>query len=51
LLDPELFFKLEIGTIESTLDLKPQGKKMKIMKKIKELREKYEKEGFVEYVD
>jgi len=24
---------------------------MKIMKKIKELREKYEKEGFVEYVD
>lgn len=24
---------------------------MKIMKKIKELREKYEKEGFVDYVD
>ena len=49
--DPELFFKVDIGTIESTLDLKPQGKKIKIMKKIKDLREKFEKEGFVEYLD
>lgn len=49
--DPELFFKVDIGTIESTLDLKPQGKKIKIMKKIRDLREKFEKEGFVEYLD
>jgi hypothetical protein len=42
---------VEIGTIESTLDLKPQGKKIKIMKKIKDLREKFEKEGFIEYLD
>lgn len=49
--DPELFFKVDIGTIESNLDLKPEGKKIKIMKKIKDLREKFEKEGFVEYLD
>ena len=49
--DPELFFKVEIGTIESTLDLKPEGKKLRIMKKIKELREKYEKEGKITYID
>lgn len=49
--DSELFFKLDIGVIESTLDLKPQGKKMKIMAKIKELREKFEKEGSIEYID
>jgi hypothetical protein len=51
LLDGELFFKLEIGTIESTLDLKPAGKKLRIMKKIKELREKFEKDGYIEYLD
>jgi hypothetical protein len=51
LLDAELFFKVDIGTIESTLDLKPQGKKIKIMKKIKDLREKFEKDGVVEYLD
>ena len=49
--DPELFFKVDIGTIESTLDLKPQGKKMKVMAKIKELREKFEKDGTIEYLD
>ena len=49
--DPELFFKVDIGTIESTLDLKPQGKKMKVMAKIKELREKFEKDGSIEYLD
>ena len=49
--DPELFFTVEIGTIESTLDLKPHGKKLRIMAKIKELREKFEKEGSIEYVD
>lgn len=51
LLDPELFLKVDIGTIESTLDIKPQGKKIKAMAKIKEMREKFEKEGFVEYID
>ena len=49
--DPELFFKLDLAAIESTLDLKPLGKKERIMKKIKELREKYEKEGEISYVD
>jgi len=51
LFDPELFFKVDIGTIESTLDLKPQGKKVRVMKKIKEVREKFEKEGVIRYLD
>lgn len=51
LLDPELFFKIEIGALEGCLDLKPEGKKQKVMKKVKELREKYEKDGKIEYLD
>ena len=49
--DSELFFKVEIGTIESTLDLKPEGKKTKVMKKIKEVRAKFEKDGIITYID
>lgn len=51
LLDPELFFKIEMGTLEGFLELKPEGKKIKITKKINEIREKYEKEGKIEYID
>jgi hypothetical protein len=50
-LDAELFFKAEIGTLEGILELTPEGKKMRIMKKLKELRDKYEKDGKVEYLD
>jgi len=49
--DPELFLTVAIGTIESTLDIKPEGKKHKMMKKIKEIREKFEKEGSICYID
>lgn len=49
--DSELFFKMDIGAIESALDLKPEGKKLRIMNKIKEIRAKYEKEGSIIYVD
>jgi hypothetical protein len=51
LFDQTLFFKIDIGVLESTLDIKPEGKKHKIMKKIKELREKFEKEGSISYID
>jgi hypothetical protein len=53
LLDPELFFKVDWSTIESVAlsELKPEGRKMKLTKKIKEMREKYEKDGFIEYLD
>ena len=51
LFDSELFFKIDIGIIEATLDIKPEGKKHKIMKKIKELREKFEKDGTICYYD
>lgn len=37
--DPEIFFKIDIGIVESTMDIKPEGKKIRVMKKIKELRE------------
>lgn len=49
--DPELFFKVDVGTLEGILDIKPEGKKHKMMKKIKELREKFEKEGTILYID
>jgi hypothetical protein len=51
LFDPMMFFKIDIGVLESTLDIKPEGKKHKVMKKIKELREKFEKEGSISYID
>jgi len=51
LYDPQLFFKVDIGTIETVLDIKPEGKKLKLMNKIKELREKLEKEGSISYID
>ncbi len=31
--------------------LKPEGKKFKIKKKLKEIRDKYEKDGFINYTD
>lgn len=37
--------------MEGCLDLKPEGKKLKVMKKVKEVREKYEKDGKIEYID
>jgi hypothetical protein len=40
-----------MGELEGVLDLKPEGKKHKITKKIKELREKLEKEGNICYID
>lgn len=33
------------------MDIKPEGKKHKVMKKIKELREEFEKEGKIIYED
>lgn len=51
LLDAELFFRLELGTLEGFLEITPEGKKMRVMKKINELRDKYEKDGKVEYLD
>jgi hypothetical protein len=32
-------------------EIKPEGRKMKLTKKVKEMRDKYEKEGFIEYLD
>ena len=49
--DSEIFFKIDIGELEGCLDLKPEGKKHKLMKTIKELREKFEKESKISYVD
>lgn len=52
-MDPELFFKVEWSTIETVAlsEIKPEGRKMKLSKKVKEMRDKYEKEGFIEYLD
>ena len=49
--EPQVFFKIEYATLERVMDVKPEGKKIKVMKKVKELREKFEKEGFIHYVD
>ncbi len=49
--DPELFFKVTVDQIEACLELKPEGKKVRIMKKIKEVKEKFDKEGKIEYLD
>lgn len=52
LLEPELFFEIEEDTLlEHFGDLKPEGKKMKAIKEIKDIREKYKKEGTIEYID
>ena len=34
LLDARLFFRSEIGTVEGFLELKPEGKRMRVMKKL-----------------
>ena len=41
LLDPELFFKVEFSTLESVAlnEVKPEGKKIKVNKKVKERTE------------
>lgn len=51
--DAKLFFEIEYDKLESTVldGLKPEGKKFKIKKKLKEIRDKYEKDGFIEYTD
>lgn len=46
-----MFFKQEIGTLEGILDVKPRGKKMKVMEKLQKLKEQYDKEGYVKYID
>ena len=51
LLDSELFFRLEMATLEGFLELKPEGKKMRVTKKIQEYKDKYDKDGKVEYID
>jgi hypothetical protein len=51
LLDPELFFKMEASALEGFLELKPEGKKMRVMKRITEMHEKYKKDGCIEYLD
>ena len=53
LLDPELFFMVEWSTIETVAlsEIKPEGRKMKLLKKVKDMRDKYEKDGFIEYLD
>jgi hypothetical protein len=51
MLDAELFFKCEASSLEGFLELKPEGKKMKVMKKLNELKTKFEKEGHIEYLD
>jgi hypothetical protein len=38
LFDPEIFLKIDMGELEGVLELKPEGKKHKITKKIKEMR-------------
>lgn len=49
--DSKLFFKLEIGTIETVLgELKPKGKKIEVLNAIKKVKQKYEKEGFIFYM-
>ena len=45
-----VFMKIPYETLEKTLEIKPSGKKVKVMKRVKEQREKFEKEGYIEYV-
>jgi len=40
-----------MNTLEGFLELKPEGKKMRVTKRIQEFRDKYEKGETVEYVD
>jgi len=49
--DSELFFKVPLDKLMEILDIKAEGKKHKVEKKITELREKLEKEGSISYID
>lgn len=51
LYDPELFFKVDFETIFRVLDIKPEGRNHKMKKKLQELREKFEKDGSISYID
>lgn len=51
LLDAELFFRTEMGTLEGFLELKPEGKKMRVTKRIQEFKDKYDKGETIEYLD
>ena len=48
---PDIFFKIDINILESTLSLEKQGRKHKIMKKIRKIKEEYDREGEIIYVD
>ena len=50
-MDSQLFFKFEIGALEGILDLKPEGKKRRVMKKVRDVKEKFDKDGHIEYID
>ena len=49
--DAEILFKIDMGVVEKALDLKVEGKKVLFMQKLKEMREKFEKEGEIFYMD
>lgn len=42
--DPEIFFSLEDSKLIELLDIKTEGKKFKFTQKMKEVKEKHEKE-------
>jgi hypothetical protein len=42
---------MEVSAIEGFLELKPEGKKLKVMKKVKEIKDKFSKDGFIHYMD
>ena len=49
--DAEILFKIDMGVVEKALDIKVEGKKVLFMQKLKEMREKFEKEGEIFYMD
>mmetsp|Transcript_10380 Transcript_10380/g.10399 ORF Transcript_10380/g.10399 Transcript_10380/m.10399 type:complete len:109 (-) Transcript_10380:28-354(-) len=51
LMDAELFFKVDKARLIELMDIKNEGKKHKLEKKITDLRELLEKEGSVSYID
>ena len=40
-----------MGTLEGFLELKPEGKKMRVTKRIQEFKDKYDKGETIEYID
>lgn len=49
--DPELFFTIKEDTLIDALAVKPEGKKMRVHEKVKEIRAKFKEEGFIVYLD